>query len=86
MPTPCGTCPKVPALVRKTQRKVTRADAVEMTPESAEAYRHFRRCRAVGRFPLDVIVERDAEICREAEDEAARRDVSEFFFRFIRMG
>lgn len=47
MPTPCHTCPKIPA----GQLPVPE-NARELTPQLLKVYRHYRRCKAVGRFPV----------------------------------
>ena len=36
------------------------------------AYEHYRDCRAVGSFPDDPVVRRNAAIIREIEDDAER--------------
>lgn len=37
---------------------------IELTADNLKAYRHFRRCEAVGRFPEDESVEANATIIR----------------------
>jgi hypothetical protein len=66
---PCHTCPKVaigdpptPAGGRKS----------ELTPANERAYAHYRECRAVGRFPEDSRVYRNADIIRQIEDAVAQ--------------
>ena len=41
-----------------------------MTEQSWRIYNHYLRCRAVGRWPVDPIVERHAAIIRSVEDLA----------------
>ncbi len=43
----------------------------ELSTRNWRAYEHYQRCRAVGRFPHDPIVEQNAAIIRKVEDEAA---------------
>ncbi|MGL6094460.1 MAG: hypothetical protein ACRC7O_01495, partial [Fimbriiglobus sp.] len=56
---PCHVCPKIPASVKANR---TPADAVEPTEQSREAYWHYTRCVAVGRFPQDRLVEENAGV------------------------
>lgn len=37
-----------------------------------QAYQHYLQCKAVGRFPEDAIVERNAGLIRQAEEIAER--------------
>lgn len=70
--TPCHQCPKVP----RDAPERTREHAIEPTEKSMAALRHYERCAAVGRFPDDEIVERNAgliaPIYRQAEVANAR--------------
>jgi hypothetical protein len=52
---------------------------VELSPKNEAAMRHYFECRAIGRFPDDEIVRRNAMIIRRLEDTAneSRRDESE---------
>lgn len=73
--TPCSTCPKVPDESRESQtltcdQKRAIGQASDLSPKNRKALEHYRRCRAVGRFPVDPIVERNAAIIREIEDAA----------------
>lgn len=63
---PCHWCPKIP----KGAAPVPES-AVELSPRNRDAYLHYRRCKAVSRFPIDAIVERNAAICLGIEDDAA---------------
>jgi hypothetical protein len=58
VPTPCGSCEKVPAWARKSIPDVAelRKLAVELTPQNRAAWRFYRECRAVNRFPDDPVV------------------------------
>jgi hypothetical protein len=53
---PCGTCPKIPDDGPKTRFR-----AIEFTDNQWLAWRHYRRCKAVGRFEEDEAVEVVAE-------------------------
>lgn len=70
--TPCYQCPKVP----KDAPARTREHAIEPTERSLDALRHYERCIAIGNFPDDEIVQRNAEligpIYRTAEIASAR--------------
>lgn len=48
------------------------SDPVELSPRNAQALDHYQRCKAVGRFPHDAIVERNAGIIRCLEDAYAK--------------
>jgi hypothetical protein len=69
MPTPCRTCPKIPAGERPHPSR-----AVELSDENYLAYLHYQRCKAVGRFPEDAIVERNAGILRTVEEQIGRAE------------
>jgi hypothetical protein len=63
--TPCHVCAKVPdRLDGKVKR---REDAADLNERHRVAFRHYLRCKAVGRFPEDEIVERNAALFAEAE-------------------
>ncbi len=61
----CRFCPKIPVGARPVP-----ASAIELSERNACAYLHYRRCKAVGRFPVDAIVERNAGIILTIEEEA----------------
>lgn len=61
VPTPCERCPKIP-----DGRPKVPAEAVEVTDQFRAALRHFEECRAVGAFPDDAWVRRNAVIFAEA--------------------
>ncbi|HEY1190381.1 MAG TPA: hypothetical protein VGE74_22295 [Gemmata sp.] len=67
-PTPCGSCPKVPA---GTERP-SPAAAVELSEPHRQTVRFYRECKAVGRFPDDPIVRWAAAIIRSAEEHCER--------------
>jgi hypothetical protein len=64
-PTPCRFCPKVPA-----GAEARPDNAVELSERSLRALLHYRECKAVGRFPEDAIVYRNAGIIAAVEDLA----------------
>lgn len=66
-PTPCGLCPKIPRGERPHP-----AHAVELSDDNYRAWLHYQRCKAVGRFPADAMVERNAGIIRTIEEQVAR--------------
>jgi len=43
-----------------------------LSNKNRSAYQHYLECKAVGSFPDDAIVRRNAMIIRDAEDESAR--------------
>lgn len=63
--TPCGVCPKTSGRLPRTWR-----EAAEPSERTLRVIDHWRRCRAVGRFPSDVIVERNAAILHEIHEQA----------------
>lgn len=48
-----------------------------MTEQNWQAYEHYRECRAVGQFPDDPIVRRNAATIRQIEDAYDRQQISE---------
>ena len=73
-PTPCHKCPKVPLAVRTSgvACEVMRESACDLTDRDRKAWAFYRKCRAVGRFPEDPVVEWYSEILRAVYDEADR--------------
>lgn len=67
---------KVACELPKGCPKGTHENPIELTEENWEAYIHYQECRAVGVFPDDPIVRRNARIIRRIEDsrEAAKRE------------
>lgn len=49
-----------------------------LTEQNQQAYDHYKECQAVGVFPDDSIVKRNAAIIRDAEDIAAANKDAEF--------
>lgn len=74
VPTPCQSCPKVPAEAKAAGLSipVLRELAEEIGPENRAAWRFYLQCKATGRFPDDRIVAWYSGIFREAEDSHAR--------------
>ncbi len=68
--TPCHRCPKIP----KGMAPIP-ASAVELSEKNWRAFAHYRRCKAVGRFPVDEIVEYNAAIILGVEESVQRSEV-----------
>jgi hypothetical protein len=72
-PTPCGSCAKVPAALRRSGLgwKDLRLHAEDVTDRSRAAWKFYRECQAVGRFPEaaanDPLVRWYAAVLRDAE-------------------
>ena len=49
-----------------------------LRPENQRCLEHYRECKAVGQFPDDPIVRRNAAIILEVEEEVQRREKKEF--------
>lgn len=64
VPVPCKTSRGCP--------KVSPDAGVGLSPQNLRAYLFDRGCRAVGRWPDDPIVRRNARIIQDAEAEARR--------------
>ena len=47
-------------------------------PENELCYEHYLQCKAVGRFPKEPVVERNAAVIKEAEDAIERGREVEF--------
>jgi hypothetical protein len=68
-PPPCRTpkgCPKG-----------TPETGKQLTSRNEQAFDHYLRCRATGRFPEDPLVARNAAVIRSVEDLLARRHAEE---------
>ena len=50
--------------------KGTPEESKALTEKNWKAWEHYRECRAVGQFPADAIVRRNASIIRAATDAA----------------
>lgn len=57
---------------------------VALWPHNEAAYNHYRRCKAVGRFPMDEVVEHNAAVIAEVEaqwDQMSRRRMESLLLR-----
>lgn len=68
-PTPCWCCPKIPP---GEEPCPATGRANELTDANWMAWLHYQRCRAVGKFPEDELVERNAGLIRMVEEQVAR--------------
>lgn len=73
MPLPCGECPKTEGA--EVRDWLHAEDG--LSDRSAAAVAHYQRCRAVGRFPEDDLVEEHAAVIRAVEDAAETRAVTD---------
>ena len=64
-------CPP-PCRTEKGCPKGTPEHPKSLNPINRQCYQHYRECRAVGEFPKDPVVKRNAAIIREAEDDFKR--------------
>jgi hypothetical protein len=78
-PPPCHFCPKIPQGADPKPE-----NAIEPSERSLLAFQHYRRCRAVGRFPTDVLVEKDAAIIRDVWDAWEQMPMSQLIGYMIR--
>lgn len=76
-PTPCYRCPKIPVGAAPVP-----ASAAEWGEKNWRAYQFHQRCKAVGRFPADAIVQRHAgliestlEAIRDSRQEAVNESL-----------
>jgi hypothetical protein len=67
MLTPCWKCPKIPRDAPARERRY----AEELSLRNQQALRHYRECAAVGSFPDDPIVRRNAALIREVIEAVA---------------
>jgi hypothetical protein len=65
--TACAWCPKI-----APGDKPRPENAQELSQKNLAAYLHYLECKAVGRFPADAIVSRNAALCRAVEESAER--------------
>ena len=65
---PCSYCPKQPNTVPEAER--TPDTAVELSDRNWQAYWHHQECAAVGSFPDDPIVRRNAAVISRVEKDA----------------
>ena len=69
---PCSTCPKIPK-----GRPHVPDSAVELNSRNYKAYQHWKECRAVGQFPDDAIVRRNASVMHDLWEEFNRKPLHE---------
>ena len=62
---PCASCPKIPREAPARDRRY----AVELSDRNRAAFRHWRECKAVGRWPEDSIVRRNAALIQQVFDD-----------------
>ncbi len=72
--TPCVKCPKIP----DDSPAKTREWAQEMSERNRMAFVHYRECAAVGVWPDDPIVRRNAAIIRGAIDRMREGRLEDF--------
>ena len=71
-PTPCYKCPKIPVGTPPIP-----ANAVEISPKNRLAWLFDCECRAVGKWPDDPIVRRNAAIIRQVRDDFDREPLEQ---------
>ena len=69
---PCETCPKIPK-----GRLAHPSSAVELSDKNLMAYRHYKECKAVGQFPDDAIVRRNAAIISDIVEDYRQKPMRE---------
>lgn len=85
---PCRICPKIPRSSVPAGQQPGPHHAVELTPQNLQAYWHYLECKAVGCFPADPIVRRNAALIRLVEDDLDRErgDVMPLFLGLLSRG
>jgi hypothetical protein len=76
---PCGWCPKI-----APGDEPRPSNAQELTPENFQAYVHFRECEAVGSFPNDATVRRNAAIIKHVDKSVQMMAIARS--GFLRLG
>jgi hypothetical protein len=71
------SCPP-PCQTRDGCKKGTPEKPKSLTPQNWQAYEHYQECKAVGSFPADAVVKRNAAIIRSVEDGVERVRQIEF--------
>lgn len=66
----CRECPKLSP--RMPPEKCNWEYAADLTPQMAEVWAHYKRCRAVNSFPKDRLVEECAARILSAQEKADR--------------
>lgn len=67
---PCASCPKI-----AKGDLPHPSSAQELSERNKQAYQHWQECRAVGKFPDDPIVRRNAAIIQRLHDEYSRKPI-----------
>ena len=67
----------LPPCVRDECPKGTIDNPTTLHPKNLKAYRHYLECKAVGHFPNDPIVRRNAAIISEVIHQVERREMLE---------
>ncbi len=63
--------------------KGTPENPKSLSPKNLEAFEHYQRCKAVGRFQDDPIVEDHAALIHQAEQQVERKRQSDFLTQLI---
>ena len=71
--TPCFWCPKIPP-----ETKPCPENAEELSERNTAAYLHYLECAAIGEFPKDAIVHRNAALIRDVKDAGDRLERQRF--------
>lgn len=66
--------------------KISPESRLSLNERNQQAYEHYRQCRAVGQFPDDPIVRRNAAIIRALEDEYDADRLSRTVFQAMSLG
>ena len=78
------TCPPV-CRTEKGCPKGTPEKQRSLNPENQLCYEHYRECKAVGQFPDDPVVRRNAGLIRDVEDRFERTRQTEFQTQLIQL-
>jgi hypothetical protein len=66
-------------------QKGTPEEPKSLTAENELCYRHYRECKAVGQFPDDSVVRRNAAVIRDVLDRVERSRDIEFQTMLLRL-
>lgn len=80
VPTPCMTCPKIPQEAPERKPEY----AVVLSEKNWRAYTHYMECSAVGQFPDDPIVRRNARVIKMLRDQLESKPVRQIL-QFLTM-
>ena len=64
--------------------KVSPESNASLTPENQLCYQHYLECRAVGQFPDDAVVRRNAATIRQVEETIERIDSNRMISQLLR--